>query len=139
TAKSCSGLVPPPGPPCSLGVRRSTSTILSSVAPCPSRPPVISAFAVYAMLSGVFNFFSFSSWPRWARPPVFVQVRSGPVLRLPVALTFESVDELVLGHCGAARDVEALGLRVEVTLRRSDVDAACRLPIGVLPTLALGI
>src|SRR5699024_7649908 len=54
TAKSCSGFAPPPGPPCSFGVRRSTSTILSSVAPWPSRPPVISALAVYAMLSGVF-------------------------------------------------------------------------------------
>src|SRR5699024_5225480 len=53
TANSCSGLVPPPGPPCSLGVRRLTSIDLSSVAPRPSRPPVISALAVYAIFSGV--------------------------------------------------------------------------------------
>ena len=53
-ANSCSGLVPPPGPPISLGGFRCTSTWPSSVTACPDRPPVAVARAVYSGLtSGV--------------------------------------------------------------------------------------
>src|SRR4051794_25380055 len=52
TAKSCSGFVPPPGPPMSDGIRRSTSSSPSLVRPCPSRrPPVTVASAVYRTLA----------------------------------------------------------------------------------------
>src|SRR3954449_5239290 len=52
TAKSCSGFVPPPGPPMSDGIRRSTSSAPSLVRPCPStRPPVTVASAVYRTLA----------------------------------------------------------------------------------------
>ena len=45
-ANSCSGLVAPPGPPCSLGVARSTSIIPSEVRLWPLRPSPVEMASV---------------------------------------------------------------------------------------------
>src|SRR5204862_3164409 len=46
-AKSCSGLVPAPLPPSSVGGARVTASLPSELMALPSRPPVAVAIAVY--------------------------------------------------------------------------------------------